>query len=87
MTKNGKRVLFLLVATAANMLLTVGILVALVILWSLFMNWLKISANAFIPGTLVAFIGAVVLSGFIYSKTLKAIQKRPDLAKRFGLLK
>jgi hypothetical protein len=87
MTKNGRRTLFLLVATAANMLLTVIIIVALVILWSLLSSWLKISQNAFIPATLVAFIAAVILSGFIYSRVLKALRKRPDLEERFGLLK
>jgi hypothetical protein len=87
MTKNGRRALFLLVATAANMLLTVVLLVVLVLLWSLLSGWLGISSSVFIPATLVAFIAAVVIAGIIYSKFLKAIQKRPDLTERFGLVK
>jgi hypothetical protein len=87
MTKNGRRALFLLVATVANMLLTVVILVALVLLWSLLSAWLKISSSAFIPATLVAFLAAVVGAGVVYGKFLKAIQKRPELSERFGLVK
>jgi hypothetical protein len=87
MTKNGRRALFLLVATVANMLLTFVIIVALVIGWSLLASLFKISQNSIIPATLVAFLAAVVLSGFIYSRVLKALRKRPDLEERFGLLK
>jgi len=88
MTKNGRRALFLLVATVANMLLTLVILVALVLLWSLLSDWLKISSKAIIlPVTLGAFMAAVVLAGIVYGKFLKAIQKRPELSERFGLVK
>ena len=87
MTKNGRRVLFLLVATVLNMLLTIVIVVALVVLWSLLATWLKISQASIAPATLVAFLAAVVLSGVIYGKALKALRKRPDLVERFGLLK
>ena len=87
MTKNGRRALFLLVATVANMLLTVVIILALIVGWSLIAGWLKISQNALLPVTLVAFVAAVVISGFIYNKVLKALRKRPDLEERFGLLK
>ncbi len=87
MTKSGRRALFLLVATTANMVLTVLILVALVILWSLLSRWLNISPQAFIPATLVAFIGAIIVSGVAYHKILTRIQRDPALAERFGLLK
>jgi hypothetical protein len=87
MTKNGRRVLFLLVATVLNMLLTIVIVLALVVLWSLLATWLKISQATIAPATLVAFLAAVVISGFVYSKVLKALRKRPDLEERFGLLK
>jgi hypothetical protein len=87
MTKTGRRALFLLVATLANMLLTVAILVVLVLLWSLLSSWLGISSSVFIPATLGAFLAAVVIAGVIYGKFLKAIQKRPELSERFGLVK
>jgi uncharacterized protein YqfA (UPF0365 family) len=87
MTKNGRRGLFLLVATLANMLLTFIIIIALIVLWSLISQKLGITANTMAPAIIVAFLAAVILSGLIYSKVLKALQKRPDLEERFGLLK
>jgi hypothetical protein len=87
MTKNGRRGLFLLVATVLNMLLTVLLLVVMVVLWSLLASLLKISQATIAPAILVSFIASVVLSGFIYSRVLKALRKRPDLEERFGLLK
>ena len=87
MTKNGRRISFLLVATVANMLLTIVLIIALLMLWSLISGWLKLAAATMAPAILVCFVAAVVLSGFIYSKVLKALRKRPDLEARFGLLK
>jgi uncharacterized protein YebE (UPF0316 family) len=86
MTKNVRRTLFLLVATAANMLLTVIIIVVIFIaLNALFMAiGLKNAGTAII---IVSFLAGIVLSGFAYSKVLKALQKRPELVERFGLLK
>jgi hypothetical protein len=86
MTKNGRRALFLLVATLANMLFTLILIAALVLAWILLSQWLKIPNTTPVPW-LVAFVVAVVLSGFVYSKALKAIQKRPELCERFGLIK
>ena len=87
MTKNGRRVLFLLVATVANMLLTVIIIFAILALWFGVAQAVGIKANTAAPAILVAFLAGVVLSGFIYSRVLKALRKRPDLEQRFGLLK
>jgi hypothetical protein len=87
MTKNGRRVLFLLIATVANMLLTVLLIVALLAFWTLLSGWLKIQAATMGPAIIVCFLAGVVLSGFIYSRVLKALRKRPDLEERFGLLK
>jgi hypothetical protein len=87
MTKNTRRSLFLVVATVANMLLTIVLVVALVLLWSVIANKLGILANSMAIAVMVAFIAAVVISGFVYSKVLKAIQNRPDLMERYGLLK
>jgi uncharacterized membrane protein YbhN (UPF0104 family) len=87
MTKNGRRALFLLVATVLNMLLTIVIVVGLVVLWSLIASWLKLSQASIAPATLVAFIAGVILSGFAYARVLKALRKRPDLEERFGLVK
>lgn len=86
MTKNGRRVLFLLVATVANMLLTLLLIVVAFIA----LNGLAVALglkNAAGVIIIVSFLGAVVLSGFIYSRVLKALRKRPDLEERFGLLK
>lgn len=87
MTKKGRRALFLLVATVANMLLTILIVVALVLIWSLVASKLGILANSMAIAVMVAFLAAVILSGFIYSKVLKALQNRPDLMERYGLSK
>jgi hypothetical protein len=87
MTKNGRRGLFLLVATLGNLILTVIIIVALLAIWSLVSGALKIQEATMGPAIIVAFVGAIVLSGFIYSRVLKAVQKRPDLVERYGLLK
>jgi hypothetical protein len=86
MTKTGRRALFLLVASLANMLLTILLIVALLVVWTLIAQWLKIPNNTPIPW-FVAFFAAVVVSGVIYSKVLKAIQNRPELTERFGLIK
>jgi hypothetical protein len=88
MTKNGRRGLFLLVATVANMLLTVILIFALLAAWFGVASLLGIeSGKTAAPAILVAFIAAVVLSGFVYSRVLKSLRKRPDLEERFGLLK
>jgi hypothetical protein len=87
MTKNGRRALFLLVATVANMLLTVILIFAFLSAWLVFAQAVGLNANSSGPAIIVAFLAAVILSGFIYSKVLKALRKRPDLEERFGLLK
>jgi hypothetical protein len=87
MTKNGRRALFLLVATAANMLLTVILIFAFIAAWFGISQALGIKASTAAPAILVSFIAAVVLSGFIYAKVLKALRKRPDLEERFGLIR
>lgn len=87
MTKNGRRIAFLVVATIANMALTIFLIVALLMIWSLVSGALKLAPGTMAPAILVSFIAAVVLSGFIYSRVLKALRKRPDLEARFGLLK
>ncbi len=86
MTKNGRRAIFLLVATVSNMLLTVIIIIILfVALNALAMAiGLKNAGGAII---IVSFLAGVVLSGFAYSRVLKALRKRPGLEERFGLLK
>ena len=86
MTKNGRRGLFLLVATVSNMLLTVIIIVIVFIGLSALSMALGLK-NVSLPIIVVAFLAGVVLSGFIYSRVLKALRKRPDLEERFGLLK
>jgi len=86
MTKYGRRALFLLVATVANMLLTIGIVLALAFLWYFISLGLKIQGTMPVA-IMVAFLLAVVLSGLIYNRVLKALRGRPDLEERFGLLK
>lgn len=86
MTKNGRRALFILVATIANMLLTIILIVILLVLWNLLAQGLGIPTNTPIP-FFVAFLAAIVLSGLAYGKFLKAMQKNPKLSERFGLVK
>jgi hypothetical protein len=85
MTKTGRRALFLLVATVANMLLTVLIIVVVVAALGLIFPALGLKAPVVIM--IVAFLAGVVLSGLAYGKVLKILRKRPDLEERFGLLK
>jgi membrane protein implicated in regulation of membrane protease activity len=86
MTKNGRRALFLLVATVANMLLTVIIIVAVWLGLSLLLSQIGVrNAGSYV--IIVAFLAGVVLSFFIYGRVLKALRKRPDLEERFGLIK
>jgi hypothetical protein len=86
MTKSGRRFAFILVATLANMLLTAAMIFVLILAWSLVASKLNIG-NASVVVVMIIFVGAVILSGFVYSKVLKALHKRPDLEERFGLLK
>ena len=86
MTKNGKRVSFLLVATLANMLLTIIIIVLLFIGLNALTASLGLK-NFGMVVILTCFLGGVVLSGLIYAKVLKALRRRPDLEERFGLSK
>jgi hypothetical protein len=86
MTKNARRGLFLLAATAANMLLTVILIFAFLALWFAVSRALGLSSNTAAPAIIASFLAAVVLSGFIYSRVLKALRKRPDLEERFGLV-
>jgi hypothetical protein len=87
MTKNGRRALFLLVASLANMLLTLILIFAFIAAWFGIAQVLGIKADSAAPAIIVSFLAAVVLSGVIYSKVLKSLRKRPDLEERFGLLK
>jgi hypothetical protein len=87
MTKNGRRALFLLVATVANMLLTVIFIVAFLSGWFALAQALGLKSNGSGPAIIISFVAAVVLSGLIYNKALKVLRGRPDLEERFGLLK
>jgi len=87
MTKNGRRILFLVAATAANMVLTLLLIFAFIAAWFAISQALGIKSETAAPAILVSFLAAVVLSGFIYGRVLKALRKRPDLEERFGLLK
>ncbi|MGA2546519.1 MAG: hypothetical protein ABSF43_08235 [Rectinemataceae bacterium] len=86
MTKNVRRGLFLLVATAANMLVTIIIIVIVWLGLSLLFPLIGLrNAGSFV--VVIAFLAGVILSFFLYSKVLKAMRRRPDLEERFGLLK
>jgi O-antigen/teichoic acid export membrane protein len=86
MTKNGRRALFLLVATIANMLLTIVLIAALLLAWAAIANLLGIASVAPVAW-FVAFFAAIVLAGLAYAKVLKRIQRDPKLCERFGLVK
>jgi hypothetical protein len=86
MTKNGRRILFLLVATVANMLVTIIIIVTVWLGLSLLFPLIGLrNAGSFV--IIIAFLAGVILSFFIYGKVLKALRRRPDLEERFGLIK
>ena len=86
MTKNTRRALFLLVATVANMLLTIIIIVVVFMGLNLLLPLIGIK-NAGPVIIIIAFLAGIVLSFIVYSKILKYLRKRPDLEERFGLLK
>lgn len=87
MTKGGRRALFLLVATVANLLVTCIILIALLLLWSAIAGLLSISQDSIQFAFMAAFLIAIVLSGLLYSKVLKHLSEKPELVERFGLAK
>jgi Na+/glutamate symporter len=87
MTKNARRATFLAVATLANFLVTLIVLIALGALLVLITGALKLQMSSSLPLFVIAFIGAVVLSFFIYGKFLKYVSSRPDLQERFGIKK
>jgi hypothetical protein len=87
MTKSGRRVTFLVVATLANMITTVIIIVVVFLGLSALSGLLRLGQNAGLALIIVSFLAGVILSGFIYNKVLKALRKRPGLEERFGLLK
>ena len=86
MTKNSRRALFLLVATLANMLLTIIIIVVVLVGLNLLFPLIGIK-NAGPVIIIIAFLAGIVLSFIVYSKILKSLRKRPDLEARFGLIK
>ncbi len=85
MTKSGRRALFLLVATVANLLITCLILVILLLGWSGLSRLLAIPQDAFQYAFMASFLIAIVASGLIYSRVLKYLSDKPELVERFGL--
>jgi intracellular septation protein A len=86
MKANGKALLFILVATLANMLATALIFVALLGLYGLTLGRvMKISSAA--PVVFVAFAAAVVISGFIYNRVIKKLSAKYNLEGRLGINK
>jgi len=84
MKANGKALLFILAATVANMLATALIFVALLGLYGLTLGRvLKLSSAA--PVVLVAFVAAVVASGFVYNRVIKLLSAKYDLEGRLGI--
>ncbi|MDP3178802.1 MAG: hypothetical protein Q8M76_12930 [Spirochaetaceae bacterium] len=84
MKTNGKALLFILAATVANMLATALIFVALLGLYGLTLGRLvKLSSAA--PVVLVAFVAAVVVSGFIYNRVIKKLSAKYDLERKLGI--
>ncbi len=86
MSKSGRRALFIIVATLANIVLIFAITIALIALYSVTLGRvLKAESSAF--AVLVCIILSFVLSIVIYTKILNAIQKRPDLVEKWALNK
>lgn len=87
MTRSGRRAVFLIVATVANFLVTIILMALLMLLWSAISGLLSLSQDSVFPAFMAAFLLAVVLSGFIYSRVLRYLSDKPELVERFGLSK
>ena len=86
MTKGSKTLLFVLGATVVNILVTIVAFVLILVLYGLTLGrWLKISTAS--PVIIIAFLGSVVISAFVYKKVLNWAQKRWNLEEKLGYSK
>ncbi len=83
MTKGTRTVLFMLAATAANILVTALAFILLLVLYGLTLGRVLPSGSA-APAILVAFLLAVLASAFIYKKGLDWARKKWKLEEKLG---
>lgn len=86
MTKGARTALFMLAATAANILVTAAVFILLLVLYGLTLGRvLKIATAA--PVILVAFLASIVIASFVYKKGLDWARKRWNLEEKLGFRK
>jgi hypothetical protein len=84
MTKGARTALFILVATAANILVTAASFILLLVIYGLSLGRvLKIATAA--PVILVAFLASILISSLIYKKGLDWARKKWNLEEKLGL--
>jgi hypothetical protein len=84
MTKGARTAIFILAATAANILVTALSFILLLVLYGLTLGRvLKIATAA--PVILVAFLASIVISSIAYKKGLDWARKRWKLEEKLGL--
>jgi hypothetical protein len=82
MSKKTNTLLFILGATAFNILVTAGCFMALLLLYT-YIVAPRLSREGQAWGFPLIFIAAVILSFFIYRKTLKFFMKKIQVAQHF----
>lgn len=83
MTRRGRTLVFLLVATALNVAVTLALFVGILLLYNATLGPLLKIKSAAVP-LFGSFLVAVVVSSFAYRKFLEALRKRPGFDERFG---
>ena len=84
MTRRARTLLFLLAATAGNLVLTIALFAGLLVLYSATLGQLLKLRSAALP-ILACFALAVLGSTLAYHKVLDRMRKRPGFEEKFGL--
>ena len=83
MTKGSATLLFIAVATVANILVTAGSFVLILVLYGLTLGrFLKLATAA--PVILVAFLASILISAFAYKKGLDWARRKWRLEEKLG---
>lgn len=84
MTRGARTLLFLLVATVGNLVLTVALFAGILVLYSATLGQVLRLRSAVLP-VFASFALAVLGSTLAYLKVLDLLRKRPGLGEKFGL--
>jgi len=82
-TRGSRTLLFVLAATAANILITAAAFVLLLVLYGLSLGRI-LPPGAAAPAIILCFIAAVLLSAFVYKKGLDWARKKWRLEEKLG---